>query len=329
MYKLKRSEVEYFRREFKSRTDLKKREPKLHAKLQWRGLLNVIFGESKKKPHGYWDIKENVVTAAKECKGRREFGKKYPGAYQSAKYNDWWDEVTAHMRKLRKHTKDSLLKSAAPYKQPGHWKKADQTAYYAAKKKGIFEECTKHMTVTNSFTKLYAKKPESVEFMFSDFEYKGVKNKYWFKHNECGKKFEATPDNLFRSWKRLSSGCPFCKSKSVGEKIRVHSFLDMDTAYSKCNSVKEIKKKYYKIYISAVAAGKHSELCRKYNFKHHCQLEIDKLLPKWIEKAKNCKSRENFKKEHYSDYKKIYYHKLQCVVFAELAGRNKPKKGSL
>lgn len=47
------------------------------------------FFEKKKFPDGYWDIKENVLNAAKQCKGARDLIKKFGGAYNSAKKYNW------------------------------------------------------------------------------------------------------------------------------------------------------------------------------------------------------------------------------------------------
>lgn len=48
----------------------------------------------KVKPNGYWNIKENVINASKECINVSEFEVKYSAGYQSALRNGWTKEMT-------------------------------------------------------------------------------------------------------------------------------------------------------------------------------------------------------------------------------------------
>lgn len=45
------------------------------------------------KPRGYWLVKENVISASKECKNLVEFMKKYHKAYKRALYGNYLDEL--------------------------------------------------------------------------------------------------------------------------------------------------------------------------------------------------------------------------------------------
>ena len=47
------------------------------------------FFENKNKDAGYWDKLENVLDAARKSKGARDMIKKFGGAYNSAKRNNW------------------------------------------------------------------------------------------------------------------------------------------------------------------------------------------------------------------------------------------------
>lgn len=53
----------------------------------------VWLSKSKREDKGYWNIKENVFTAAKKCTYKSEFQKKYPGAYASARLHGWLGEM--------------------------------------------------------------------------------------------------------------------------------------------------------------------------------------------------------------------------------------------
>lgn len=47
------------------------------------------FFQNKKKVDGYWNKLENVLNAAKDCKGAKDFAKRYGGAYNSAQKHNW------------------------------------------------------------------------------------------------------------------------------------------------------------------------------------------------------------------------------------------------
>jgi hypothetical protein len=53
-----------------------------------------MFGPKKVKPIGYWDIKKNCEIAAKECRNRGEFYKKYSTAAKNSNKNGWMDEFS-------------------------------------------------------------------------------------------------------------------------------------------------------------------------------------------------------------------------------------------
>jgi len=48
--------------------------------------------DSKIKPSGYWDIKENCLQESLKYKTRGEFKKGTSGAYNSSSRNGWLDE---------------------------------------------------------------------------------------------------------------------------------------------------------------------------------------------------------------------------------------------
>lgn len=48
---------------------------------------------SKRKPSGYWKIKENVINESKNYKSVTEFQRKNSRAFDSAKLNEWLDEM--------------------------------------------------------------------------------------------------------------------------------------------------------------------------------------------------------------------------------------------
>lgn len=49
------------------------------------------MSKSKRKSPNYW-TKEKCKEIALTCSSKREFSKKYPGAYKVSLKNDWLDE---------------------------------------------------------------------------------------------------------------------------------------------------------------------------------------------------------------------------------------------
>ena len=157
MYKLKKSEIEYFKREFKSKKDLEKREPRIHGRLRHRGLLNVIFGEYKSKPRGYWKIKENCIYSALPYATEKEWQKFQPGAWNSARRNGWLDKCCEHMGKRigkglenknswgRWQIKENIAEVANKCGNIAEFRKKYPGAYQSAKDNGWLDEVTAHM----------------------------------------------------------------------------------------------------------------------------------------------------------------------------------------
>jgi|SRR3972149_2806589 len=55
----------------------------------------------RKKPNGYWNIKENCINVALQCESRTEFIQKYPRAHDYACKNKWLEEICSHMKLLK------------------------------------------------------------------------------------------------------------------------------------------------------------------------------------------------------------------------------------
>lgn len=47
----------------------------------------------KQKPNGYWKNKKHIIEVAKLCEKRSHFKRKYPNAYEWAKYYNMLDEL--------------------------------------------------------------------------------------------------------------------------------------------------------------------------------------------------------------------------------------------
>lgn len=94
-----------------------------------------------------------VKNEAKKYKFKSDFNNNAVGAYEAAKNNGWFDEVTAHMDNKRKipikWKKKAVLADAKKFKKKSVWKKNSPGAHGAAKKGGYYEEATSHMYKKN------------------------------------------------------------------------------------------------------------------------------------------------------------------------------------
>ena len=78
-----------------------------------------------------------------------EWKRSSPSAYRAAKKNKWVEEASQHMQRPLSHrtvwTKEKILEDALKYKSKGDWWEQSRSAYYAAKRLGIFEDVVGHM----------------------------------------------------------------------------------------------------------------------------------------------------------------------------------------
>lgn len=91
--------------------------------------------------------KEIIQKIADKYEYPNEFKKNDNSAWQAAKYNGWYDEVTAHMgKKLKSWDKDSVMDLAKNYTKMNDFIKNHPQAYSAARGRGWIEDVQKIMT---------------------------------------------------------------------------------------------------------------------------------------------------------------------------------------
>lgn len=106
-----------------------------------------------KPPYGYWNIKRNVINDAKKYKKRTEWKYSSPGAYQSARRNNWLDECRKHIKSMFKESrsfwnnKKRVIKDAKNYKTRTEWSINSLSAYKSARVNGWLEIACKHMVL--------------------------------------------------------------------------------------------------------------------------------------------------------------------------------------
>ena len=101
------------------------------------------------KPRGYWS-KERCIEESLKYKTKKEWRDNNISSLTCAIKKGWEDECCSHMEEdLIKPagywSKERCLEEALKYKTRNEWKNNCVAALCAAKKKGWYVECTKHM----------------------------------------------------------------------------------------------------------------------------------------------------------------------------------------
>jgi len=133
---------------YKSAQEWAAANPNAYAAAVKKGLLAKIL-----KKFG-WYINPSTKWTFETCKADalkytsiKDWRKHSGAAYGTARKNNWADECTKHMKKLRREawTLEECKKEAKKYKFRGEWQKKSMGSYTAARVSGWLEKCTAHM----------------------------------------------------------------------------------------------------------------------------------------------------------------------------------------
>lgn len=102
---------------------------------------------SKRKPSGYWKIKENVINESKNYKSVTEFQRKNSRAFDSAKLNGWLDEMDWLSKANRKPVgywkeKNNVFEESQKYNYRSEFCEGCYLAFFTAKNNGWLNEMT-------------------------------------------------------------------------------------------------------------------------------------------------------------------------------------------
>ena len=102
---------------------------------------------SKRKPSGYWNIKDNVIQESKKYNSVTEFQRKNSHAFNSAKRNGWLNEMCWLSRTNRKpagywKNKENVIEESYKYKCRVDFCEGCYLAYVTAKRNGWLDEMT-------------------------------------------------------------------------------------------------------------------------------------------------------------------------------------------
>lgn len=94
--------------------------------------------------HRKWD-ETSLRQEALKYTSKIEWIRKDHAAYQSAYDLGILDDITSHMKRREKWTKEAVLKEASKYEYVQDWRLASPKTWGWARANGIYKECIKHM----------------------------------------------------------------------------------------------------------------------------------------------------------------------------------------
>lgn len=114
----------------------------LNARLN--GWIDECYAHMNRTQVGnrHWDVKSNVIDAAKQCVTRSEFIKRFHGAYEGARRNGWLDECRGHMQRpvpVVHWTQDRLQECADTCKTIREFRERFSSAYVTACARGLID----------------------------------------------------------------------------------------------------------------------------------------------------------------------------------------------
>lgn len=117
-----------------------------------------MFMSIQSKPMGYWMQKERCIEAARKCKTRNEFQKKYRTAYKNCLRFGWSDEAYHHMisyQKPRGYWQDKVhcREAASQCKTRKEFRKKFKAAYDSCRAHGWYEEICSDLEVLRDIYK--------------------------------------------------------------------------------------------------------------------------------------------------------------------------------
>jgi len=136
---------------YQSRSEWKQADPSAYGCAKQRGLLEVVCAHMTRKifPPGYWTL-ERCQASAAGFSSRQAWLKGDALAYQAAYANGWKDACCArmpkHQRPASKWTPEQIAASAKQFSSKTTWYREQPGAYKAAKRLGLFDQVTAHMT---------------------------------------------------------------------------------------------------------------------------------------------------------------------------------------
>lgn len=132
-------------------TELKIKSNGCYASVLKHHWENECFPDFKKrKPNGYWDIKENCIEEAKKYRNLREFQRYAYGAYNCSKNNNWIGEIDSlYDKTIMYHSYDEKIHSVYIYLFE------DEKVFYVGRTNCLKRRHQQHIRDTNDTLNKY------------------------------------------------------------------------------------------------------------------------------------------------------------------------------
>ena len=123
-----------------------KQNPSAVARARSNGFFDEVTAHMTKRKS--WS-KSELLADAQKYQSRTEWKKNSPSGYQAARRKHYLDEATNHMIRTKRANgswdRDSVLAEAKKYQTKTAWKEESAGSYYAALRRGWFEEASSHL----------------------------------------------------------------------------------------------------------------------------------------------------------------------------------------
>ncbi len=126
-------------KQYKTRLEIKKRDPALYSAIYRRRLHTTAFAHMQyvQKPNNYW-TKDSLAAEAAKYSTLRDFRKKSSGAYQTADKKRLLPVIGKHLQRIKKPngawTPEAVIAEAKKTKTLQEFRENNPHAYNAAKK---------------------------------------------------------------------------------------------------------------------------------------------------------------------------------------------------
>ena len=105
------------------------------------GEVRHLIGDSKQLPNGYWDY-EKCKEESKKYTGRKEFQKGNSSAYNTSRKNNWLDDFTWLVSKLKSWTYEKCKEESKKYTGRSEFEKGNGSAYVTSRKNNWLDDFT-------------------------------------------------------------------------------------------------------------------------------------------------------------------------------------------
>ncbi len=145
--------------QYKSIQEWREADPQAYQAAKRKGMISEIreyFGWTNRKPDGYW-TKERCLEDALKYNNPTEWNAHSPSARDAAGKHGCYEECISHMTKKREAngfwTIEKCLNEALKYTTRKEWRNNHRSSWSAAKRFGVYNECTAHMSIIKTWKK--------------------------------------------------------------------------------------------------------------------------------------------------------------------------------